>query len=117
MRQADWITTSVLVDQTAQLLKLTLNLVEEFMKLRRFGSAVIGAMVLAATVVGSVTYAEAYPLSVPAGPFGICPPGYWLGRGRLGCWIRHVEPGPYGGCPPNYHLGPQRGACWADYVG
>ena len=87
------------------------------MKKRQFSSAVIGAMMLAATLVGCATYAEADPLSVPAGPFGLCPPGHWLGRGRQACWIRQVRPGPYGGCPQNYHLGPQGGWCWADYVG
>ena len=108
-----------MVDQTAQLLKLklTLNPVEEIMKISRFGSAAIGAMALAVTVVGCATSAEADPLSVPAGLFGLCPPGYWLGRGRQACWLRQVRPGPYGGCPENYHLGPQGGWCWADYVG
>jgi hypothetical protein len=77
------------------------------MKIGRFGSAAIGALALATTLVGSVTYADADPLSVPAGPFGICPPGYSLGRGRQGCWIRQIRPGPHGGCPQNYHLGPQ----------
>jgi hypothetical protein len=87
------------------------------MKKRRVSSTVIGAMALALTLVGSATYAEAYPLSVPAGPYGECPRGYWLGRGRIACWIRQIPPGPYGGCPPNYHLGQYRGACWADFVG
>jgi len=87
------------------------------MKKRQFSSAVIGATVLALTLFGCATYAEADPLSVPAGPLGWCPPGYWLGRGRQACWIRQVRPGPYGGCPQNYHLGPYRGWCWADYVG
>lgn len=90
------------------------------MKRRQFSSAVIGAMALAVTLVGCATYAtyaEADPLSVPAGLFGLCPPGYWLGRGGQACWIRQVRPGPRGGCPQNYHLGPQGGWCWADYVG
>ena len=100
-----------------QLPSLALNPVEEFMKIGRRGSAVIGAVALALTFVATATQAEAEPLSVPAGPFGLCPPGYWLGRGRLGCWIRQVRPGPYGGCPQDYHLGPRGGWCWADYVG
>jgi hypothetical protein len=87
------------------------------MKKRQFNSVVIGAMTLVVTFVGGATYAKADPLSVPAGLFGLCPPGYWLGRGRQACWIRHVQPGPYGGCPQNYHLGPQGGWCWADFVG
>jgi hypothetical protein len=88
------------------------------MKKRHF-SSVIGAMALALALVGCATYAEAdpYPLSVPAGPFGMCPPGYWLGRGRMACWIRHVPPNQFGGCPEHYHLGQYRGACWADFVG
>ena len=86
------------------------------MKLRGFISVVIGAMALALPLVGSTTYAQAYPLSVAAGPYGGCPPGYWLGRGGMACWIRQVRPGPYGGCPRAYHLGPQGGWCWSDYA-
>ena len=84
---------------------------------KRHLSSVFGAMALALTLVGFATSAEADPLSVPAGPYGQCPPGYWLGRGRLGCWIRQVPPNQFGGCPEHYHLGQYRGACWADYVG
>ena len=84
---------------------------------KRHLSSVFGAMALALTLVGFATSAKADFLSVPAGPFGLCPPGYWLGRGRMACWIRQVRPGPYGGCPQNYHLGPMGGWCWADYVG
>jgi len=87
------------------------------MKSRGYISVLVGAMGLALPLVGSATSAQADPLSVPAGPFGICPPGYWLGRAGQACWIRQVRPGPYGGCPRDYHLGPQGGWCWADYVG
>ncbi|HZR75946.1 hypothetical protein [Bradyrhizobium sp.] len=89
------------------------------MKTSPFIFAAIGAMALALPLAGCATYAadvEAQ-LSVPAGPAGECPQGYWLGRGRQACWIRQVRPGPFGGCPQAYHLGPQGGWCWADYVG
>ena len=87
------------------------------MTIGRVGSALFGATALAFTFFGCATFAEAAPLSVPAGPFGGCPPGYWLGRAGQACWIRRVRPGPYGGCPVNYHLGSYRGWCWADFVG
>lgn len=103
------------VNEAAQILKLTFPK-EALMKSRGFISVVVGAMVLALPLVGCATYAQADQLSVPAGPFGGCPPGYWLGRAGQACWIKQVRPGPYGGCPPDYHLGPQGGWCWANFV-
>lgn len=88
------------------------------MKLRNFISGVIGATALVLPLIGCTTDVEAqpYPLHVPAGPFGGCPPGYSLGRAGQACWIRQIRPGPYGGCPRDYHLGPQGGWCWANFV-